>query len=156
MTALLTTRRAVPFFVPPLNHLMALFVRLGIDLGPKMALLTVRGRKTGQPLTTPITLFELAGRRYVFGTFGETAWVRNARAAGEVTLTRGRRSETLRVLALSVDEAVPVLRDCLSLYARRRAMAPMLKRFYGVGRDVERADLTAIAREHPAFELRPR
>lgn len=153
MSTIALPRRTVPFFVPLLNPLMALFVRLGVDLGPKMALITVRGRKTGRPLTTPITLFETDGRRYLFATFGNTEWVRNARAAGELTLTRGRRHETMRVIPLSVVDAVPVLHACLSHYARRRAMAPMLERFYGVRRDGT-ADFVAIARDHPAFELR--
>src|SRR5512143_419300 len=89
MSTIATPRRSIPFFVPILNPVMTLFVRLGVDLGPKMALITVRGRRTGRPLTTPITLFEANGRRYLFGTFGNTDWVQNARAAGELTLTRG-------------------------------------------------------------------
>lgn len=154
MSTIATPRRSIPFFVPILNPLMALFVRLGVDLGPKMALITVRGRRTGRPLTTPITLFEADGHRYLFGTFGNTDWVRNARAAGELTLTRGRRHEAVDVLQLSHADAAAVLRHCLARYARNPAMAPMLRTFYGIGGNVSMADFDDIARQHPGFELR--
>ena len=153
MSAIAIPARRVPFFVPLLNPLMSLFVRLGVDLGPKMALITVRGRRTGRSFTTPITLFESEGRRYVFGTFGNTAWVRNARVAGELTLTRGRRSEVVKALPLTPDEALPVLSECLARYASNPTMAPMLKRFYGVDRHATADDYAEAARLHPAFEL---
>ena len=152
MATITSSRREIPFFVPLLNPLMSLFVRAGIDLGPKMALVTVRGRRTGQLHTTPMTLFESGGRRYLFGTFGNSSWVRNARAAREVTLRRGRRHETLAAVALTLDEAEPVLRDFLSRMMRNPMMAPMLRTFYGVtSRD---ADFRDIARQHPGFLLR--
>ena len=102
----------------------------------------------------PVTLFETAGRRYLFGTFGNTSWVRNARAAGELTLTRGSRTETVTVVPIDADEAAGILRDCLMRYARNPMMAPFLKRFYGVGPSAALSDFTAISHEHPAFELR--
>jgi hypothetical protein len=41
---------------------------------------------------------ELEGRRWLVAAYGPGNWVRNARAAGEVTLSRGRRSQTYRVV----------------------------------------------------------
>ena len=148
-----TARRAVPPFVPLLNPLMAIMIRLGIDLGPKMALITVHGRKTGRAHTTPITLFEHGSRRFVFGTFGDTSWVRNARSAGKLILTRGRRSETVSVVEIEPQDAAPILTACLSKYLDNPTMAPMLRRFYGVARGASAADFARVAREHPAFEL---
>lgn len=153
MSTIAIHRRSIPFFVPILNPLMALFVRLGVDLGPKMALITVRGRRSGRPFTTPITLFEANGRRYLFGTFGNTSWVRNARAAGELTLTRGRRHENVAVVPLSHDDAAAVLRDCLTRYARNPMMAPMLRTFYGIGGDIAAVDFGEIALQHPGFAV---
>ena len=51
-----------------------------------MHLLTVRGRKSGLPRTTPVNLIEYQGRRWLVAPYGEVAWVRNVRAAGEVEL----------------------------------------------------------------------
>ena len=65
---------------------------IGMPMGPNR-LLTVRGRKSGEPRTAPVAVVEVDGRRWVVGTFGETHWVRNLRAAGEATLRidgRGR------------------------------------------------------------------
>lgn len=154
MSTVTIPRRKIPFFVPILNPLMTLFVRLGVDLGPKMALITIRGRRTGRPLTTPITLFETSGRRYVFGTFGNTSWVRNARAAGELTLTRGRRHEVVDAIPLPLSDAATILRECLTRFAQNPTMAPMLRTFYGIGGDLSTVDFDEIARQHPGFELR--
>ena len=55
--------------------------------------LTVPGRKSGKPRSTPITPFTVDGKRYVVGGFPGADWVRNARAADVATLTQGRRSE---------------------------------------------------------------
>jgi hypothetical protein len=41
---------------------------------------------------------------------GLSSWVRNARAAGEVTLCRGGRSEKFRVDEAAAQTAIPVLR----------------------------------------------
>ena len=49
-----------------------------------MHLLTVRGRKSGLPRTTPVNLIEYQGRRWLVAPYREVAWVRNVRAAGEV------------------------------------------------------------------------
>src|SRR5215212_978841 len=60
-----------------------------------MYLLTVRGRKSGQPRTVSIAIMEQEGKRYLGAPFGAVNWVRNLRSAGEAVLTRGRRSETV-------------------------------------------------------------
>jgi deazaflavin-dependent oxidoreductase (nitroreductase family) len=76
-----------------------------------MYLLTVRGRKSGQLRTVPIVTIERNGKRYVGSVYGIVDWVRNLRAAGEATLTRGRRSETVNVRELSKGEAALVLQE---------------------------------------------
>ena len=78
-----------------------------------IALLTVRGRKSGQPRTTPVGIVELNGKRYLIATFGVVNWVRNLRAMGEATLTYERRSETITVVELPPETAAPILKECL-------------------------------------------
>ena len=78
----------VPFFVPLFNPIARRLLRVGLPLGPN-ALLTVTGRKTGQPRSTPVAVVDLGGRRWVIGTFGEVNWVRNLRAAGQATRIAG-------------------------------------------------------------------
>ncbi|WP_020579406.1 nitroreductase family deazaflavin-dependent oxidoreductase [Actinopolymorpha alba] len=91
-----------------MNKLFIALQRGGFSLGG-MRLLTVVGRRSGKPRTTPITLMTLEGGRYVVGGFPGADWVKNARAAGVGTLSSGRRKEHVRLVELPVEEARPVL-----------------------------------------------
>jgi len=75
-------------------------------------MLTVRGRKSGQLHSTPVTLVE-DEERWLVAPYGDVGWVQNARSAGEVTLSRAGRGETLRIDEVAPEEAAPVLRDYL-------------------------------------------
>ncbi len=88
-------------------------MRLGVPLA-SFALLTVRGRKSGKPITTPIALFVQDGRRYLIASFGLVNWVRNLRAAGgTAAITRQRRTEQIQAIELAPADAAPILRDSL-------------------------------------------
>ncbi|STZ58227.1 cell entry (mce) related family protein [Mycolicibacterium tokaiense] len=71
--------------------------------------LTVIGRTSGKPRSTPITPMYVDGKRYVVGGFPGADWVRNARANPNAVLTQGRRSEQVRMVEMSVEEARPLL-----------------------------------------------
>jgi deazaflavin-dependent oxidoreductase (nitroreductase family) len=73
--------------------------------------LTVPGRKTGKPRSTPVTPMHVDDRRYVVGGVPGSDWAANVRTAGQATLHQGRRSEQVRMVELSVDEARPLLRE---------------------------------------------
>ncbi len=64
----------VPPFVRVGNVLTTPLLRAGVKLvGPgnyPMYLLTVRGRKSGQPRTTPIVILEQNGKRYLASPYG--------------------------------------------------------------------------------------
>jgi deazaflavin-dependent oxidoreductase (nitroreductase family) len=91
------------------NKLVVGLQRLGIAFGP-MQLLTVAGRRTGVPRTFPIAVLPIEGNRYIVQAYPKAAWVANVRAAGSVTLTRGRRSATARLVELPVEQRRPILR----------------------------------------------
>lgn len=93
-----------------INKMITGLQRIGIAFGP-MQLLTVTGRRSGQPRTFPIAVIPLAGDRYIMQAFPNAAWVANARASDTVTLTRGRRSSTVRLVEVPVDERRPLLRE---------------------------------------------
>jgi deazaflavin-dependent oxidoreductase (nitroreductase family) len=92
-----------------MNKLMIAMQRLGVQTGPAMVL-TVPGRKSGQPRSTPMTPFDHEGGLYTVAGFPGADWAANARAAGVGTLTSGRRSRQVRIVTLSPDESRPVLR----------------------------------------------
>jgi deazaflavin-dependent oxidoreductase (nitroreductase family) len=108
-----------PRFVRVANVLTTTLLRVGLPLvGPglvignyPMYLLTVSGRKSGQPRTVPIAMIERHGKRYVGSPYGIVDWVRNLRAAGEAVLTRGRRSETVTARELPTEEAAFLLQE---------------------------------------------
>ncbi|MFV8318859.1 nitroreductase family deazaflavin-dependent oxidoreductase [Mycobacterium sp. 23] len=99
-----------PRFLKPMNTLMKAVQKLGIPTGPAMVL-TVPGRRSGQPRSTPMTPFDFRGGLYVVAGYPGADWAANARAAGTGTLSRGRRRRQVRIVELSVDDARPVLRQ---------------------------------------------
>ena len=143
----------VPFIVPILNPIVRRLMGAGIPFGPN-ALLTVRGRKTGRPRTTPVAVVEAGGRRWVVGTFGDVNWVRNLRAAGEGTITLGRRQEPVRGVELSPEEAAAFFSEVIGPYVRRLALGRWLIRtVLGAGEVLD--DPERAARSRPVFELTP-
>jgi hypothetical protein len=50
------------------------------------------------------------GKRYVVAGLPDSDWAANARAGGEATLQAGRRTESVRMVEMSADEARPLLR----------------------------------------------
>src|SRR5258708_22004214 len=82
------------------NRLMGQALKLGFAPG-YMRLLEVRGRKSGKTFTTPVNILEFQGKRWIVAARGETAWARNARAAGHIMLRRGSSAESLMVRELT-------------------------------------------------------
>ena len=98
-----------PRYLKSMNKVMMAVQRLGIPTGPAMVL-TVPGRKSGQPRSTPMTPFEFQGGLYAVAGYPGADWAANARAAGTGMLARGRRSRRVRIIELSAEQARPVLR----------------------------------------------
>jgi deazaflavin-dependent oxidoreductase (nitroreductase family) len=98
-----------PRYLKPMNKLMIAVQKLGIPTGPAMVL-TVPGRKSGQPRRTPMTPFEFDGGLYVVAGYPGADWAANARAAGTGTLSRGRRTRDVRIVELDAEQARPILR----------------------------------------------
>jgi deazaflavin-dependent oxidoreductase (nitroreductase family) len=102
-----------PFWLKPMNKVFMFMLRLGLPISGKEGpvVLTVPGRKSGQPRSTPITPMYVGDLRYVVAGFPGADWERNARAADTATLTAGKKSETVRMVELTADEARPLLRQ---------------------------------------------
>ena len=131
-----------------LNGLVRPLARLGLT-GPRTHLLTVVGRTTGRPWSTPVSLVELHGDRYLVAPYGARNWVKNARAAGRVELRRGRRVERTTVEEVTGERAVAVLR-------RYYASSPFTRRFFDVDLDAPPEEWLAEAPGHPVFHLNGR
>lgn len=141
----------VPSWVPYFNPIAKLLLAAGVPMGPDV-LLTVRGRKSGLPRTTPVTVCENDGRRGLISPFGETDWVRNLRASGRATIAIGRRKEEVTALELGPTEAAAFIRDVLAPHARRTCFGSWFVR------TVDRIDIdhpVEAAEGRPVFELYP-
>src|SRR3954462_9660811 len=97
-----------PWWLKYVNKVMIGAQHLGINFGP--VVLTVVGRKSGKPRSTPVTPMTVDGNRYVVGGLPGGDWAANARAAGEATIQIGRRTERVRMVEIPVDETRPLLR----------------------------------------------
>ena len=126
-------------------------LKAGALMGPN-ALITVRGRKSGLPRTTPVALVEIDGRRWVIGTFGDTNWVRNLRAAGEATVSVGRRREDVKAAELVGEDRISFFRDVLTPYVKRLRIGTLLLSVLGARDIVD--DPAGAAEKRPVFELR--
>ncbi len=130
-----------------INAVFRLFTRLG--LGAKYRhILTVPGRKSGKLFSTPVDVMESGGRRFLVAPYGVVNWVRNARAVGEVSLSRGGRTERVRVSELSSEASATVLRQYIS---EVRVTRP----YFDVALDSTDQEFAAEAPRHPVFEVQP-
>lgn len=136
-----------PGFVRRLaNIFIRALLRLDLFLPPTYQLLTVTGRKTGRAYSTPVILVQEGGERWLVSPYGEVRWARNARAAGRVTLSRGRRSETVRSEELDPATAAPVLK----LYIAR---VPITRPYFDVTPESPLEAFAAEAPCHPVFRI---
>ncbi|WP_328404753.1 nitroreductase/quinone reductase family protein [Nocardia sp. NBC_00403] len=92
------------------NRVVVFSHRIGLPFGP-MHLLTVPGRKTGRAQITPVAPVLIDGIQYLVRAYPNADWVRNARAAGRGTLTRGRQVRNVDLIEISEAERGPILRE---------------------------------------------
>jgi deazaflavin-dependent oxidoreductase (nitroreductase family) len=147
MTQTLHPPRGINLFNAIAKPLLAAGMPMGFN-----GLLTVRGRKSGVPRTTPIAVINVDGRRWVWSPWGEVHWVRNLRAAGRATVEVRRKTEEVTATELSPAERVAFFRDVVGPLARSmRVGVWFIRTFDGV--DVN--DPVTAAEGRPAFELHP-
>ena len=128
-----------------INKMMRFMIR--INIAPKgYYLLTVNGRKTGNPYSLPVALIEHPGSRWLISPYGEVNWIKNARAAGEVTLSRGGKDETLKIVPATPEEAAPILKE----YIQKEGI---VRPYFDVQPDSPIEAFVAEAPQHPVFRL---
>ena len=145
------TRRPVPRVVPFFNHVAKPLVAAGMPMGPN-GMLTVRGRTSGEPRSTPLAIIEVDGRRWIWSPWGDVNWVRNLRAAGHATIQVRRLELEVTAVELDAAERVAFFRDTFAPFARR---IPFGGRFVRLFDGVDIGDPVAAAKDRAVFELRP-
>ncbi len=123
---------------------------ISLGLAPRANyLLTTVGRRTGEARTNPVQLVLHDGKKWLVAPYGEVSWVKNARVAGRVRLTRRSSSEEFSIRELPAAEAAPVLKRYLS-------KVPVVAPYFDAKRTSSVEDFEKEARRHPVFELVPR
>ena len=149
MTQQVARTARAPWAVTALGSVFKALLRAGIPLGFN-GLITIRGRKSGAPHTTPVAIIAVAGRRWVWCPWGEVNWVRNLRSAGEATITVRGRADLVRATELDPSERIAFFRDVLGPLARgMRGGVWFIRTVDGV----DLADPVKAADGHPVFEL---
>lgn len=77
--------------------------------------------------------------------YDEVGWVKNVRAAGQVTLSRGQKSQTVPIVELEPKEAAPVLKKYLT-------QVPITRPFFDVTPESAIADFIAKRQTIQCFE----
>ena len=111
-------RRVIRARTGRFNRVIGALLRRGVPIAT-MQLLTITGRRSGQPRTTPVSTFEFEGGRYIMQGFPGAAWVENARAAGTGLLGRGRRRRQVTLTEVPVEERRAMLRHVASIAPKR-------------------------------------
>ncbi len=94
------------------NKIVEGMIRLGMT-PDRMAMLTVAGRKSGQPRSLPVSMIIEDDATYLVSPYGEVNWVKNARIAGEVKITRGRKIQNFHFEELDAQTSALILKRYL-------------------------------------------
>ena len=109
----MTTRYDEPDLVArATNAVFRWLAEAGVSIAGTRAL-RVRGRKTGQLRGVVVNLMTVDGRDFVVSPRGNTQWVRNARAAGEVEMGPRWRGRTVRISEVADDAKLDLLKRYL-------------------------------------------
>jgi deazaflavin-dependent oxidoreductase (nitroreductase family) len=128
------------------NRIFGFLVGLGLGFSHNY-LLQVRGRKSGRLYSTPIDLLEFGGKRILVAPRGRTQWVRNAEAAGEVTLKKGRTLQRFQLRPIPDANKPEVLKAYLDNFKRE------VQRYFPVPAGSPVQAFGGLAESYPAFEL---
>jgi deazaflavin-dependent oxidoreductase (nitroreductase family) len=119
----------------------------GVGIAPSFIyLLEVKGRKSGKIYSTAVNVMELDGKQLLVAPRGRTQWVRNAEAAGEVTLKRGARRR-FRLQPVADSDKPEVLKVYLNNYKSA------VQKFFPIPPGAPLDEFAKIASGYPVFEL---
>jgi len=132
--------------VPPVvNRIWSFMIRSG--LGPKtMILLTVYGRKTGKPYTTPVALITLNGEQFVVAPYGEVNWVHNVRATQKVSVRQGTQVWEARAEEMPSSQVGPVLKKYVAEHV-------VTQSYFSARPNSPAEEFEKEASRHPVFRL---
>lgn len=124
---------------------------VGLTMGP-VRVLTVAGRVSGRPRSTPVTPVEYGGREFIISMRGITDWEKNVRAAGVGSLAAGRKVRRVRLDDI-VDDSLK--KHVISTFATK---VPAGTKFYvdfGIAPDGSAEAMAEASDKISVFEITP-
>ncbi|MDT5098339.1 MAG: hypothetical protein QOC76_2076 [Mycobacterium sp.] len=147
---MLPPRRVIrpPRWLKHLNRMFLVMRRVG---GMReLHVLTVAGRVSGKPRSTPITVVTLDANRYLLEGFPGADWARNVRAAGGIAvLAVGREVERVHLVELDPLAAVVILRE----WPTHAATGAAIMRDAGVVDDISPDGFAELAGTCAVFQI---
>jgi len=130
------------------GRVLTSLIRFGLIRG-HFYVLEVRGRRTGRTISLPVDPLDYDGARYLVCARGNANWVRNARTAGEVTLSRAMHQRRYALRELPSAERPAVLKAYLDGFAKE------VQRFFPIPKGSPVEAFTDLSPLYPVFELIP-
>jgi deazaflavin-dependent oxidoreductase (nitroreductase family) len=143
----------IPFLKPTalervFNRVFGFLVGLGIGLKHNY-LLQVRGRKSGNPYSTPVDVLDDGARLFLVCPRGRAQWVLNAEASGRVTLKHGASIREFALRAVPDSEKAPILKNYLDRFKLT------VQRYFPVPAGSPPEAFSPYLAQYPVFELIP-
>jgi deazaflavin-dependent oxidoreductase (nitroreductase family) len=116
-------------------------------------ILEVKGRRSGELRSLPVTWVEQEGERYLVTMPGhEPQWAKNLRAAGgDVVLRHGNWRSPAHLRELPANERAPILR---AWYTVTGISGPP-RRHFKLRRSATIREFERIAADHPVYRIEP-
>jgi len=127
---------------------LVFLIRIGLVRG-HFYVLEVRGRTSGRTISLPVDPLDFDGQRYLVCARGNSNWVRNTRAAGEIALVRALRRRRYAARELPPDMRPPILKAYLDRFATE------VQRFFPVPKGSAVEAFNDLAPRYPVFALQP-
>jgi deazaflavin-dependent oxidoreductase (nitroreductase family) len=115
------------------------------NMGP-VHVLTVQGRSSGRPQATPVSPVTCGGHRWLVAGWADADWVKNLRASGWATLTKGTRVERIRTIEVPPEQGALALRAFVQERGGGRYA-------FGLGPDAPLETFVREAERHPVFQI---
>lgn len=129
------------------NPAVGLMTKLGLSVKGS-AVLSVRGRKSGEWRSTPVNPLKFEGKRYLVAPRGDTQWVRNIRVTNEGRLQVGRKTAEIHVTEVPDAEKVAILRAYFKEWKWE------VGQFFDLtSADAPDDEIARIAPDHPVFVI---
>ncbi len=154
---LMTYRERIAYRPPTpgivrVNRWVARLAVLGLTPRNTIAL-EVPGRRTGKPRRTALVSTHYGGSRYLVSLPGESAWVRNVRAADYHAVIRRLRATPVTLEEVPVDRRAPIIRAYLGQRAYSKSPEFEAREFFGVSPTATLDELAEIAPRYPVFRI---